>query len=88
MSGKRRNKDNDIVVSFLGTSKQQVTGSMVTISYPKNDGSKGLVVLECGLCQGEPTIEKSYSTNKRMLEGIGKEVVQSAEYVLLGHAHV
>ena len=86
--GSRRKNENDIVVSFCGTSKSEVTGSCVTISYPKNDDTKGLVVLECGLCQGEPTIEKLYNSNKRMLEGIGKEVVQSAEYVLLGHAHV
>lgn len=88
MSKSKKKNENDIVVSFVGSSKDSVTGSMVTIQYPKNNGEKGLIVLECGLSQGEPTIEKSYNANKRIIEDIGKEVVQSCEYVLLGHAHV
>lgn len=84
----KKNKDNDIVVSFVGGSQHEVTGSCVTVSYPKNNGGRGLVVIECGLCQSEPTVDKLYNANKRMIESIGKEVVQSCEYVLLGHSHV
>jgi len=86
--GKKKKSDNDIIVRFVGTSKTEVTGSCVTISYPKNNGERGLVVLECGLSQSEPTIEKQYNVNKKMIEDIGKDVIQSAEYVFLSHAHV
>lgn len=84
----KHKKDNDIVVSCLGTSLTEVTGSCWSVSYKKDNGDRGLVVIECGLSQSEPKIEKLYNTNKKMLDGIGKEVVQSAEYVILGHAHV
>ncbi|WP_346938159.1 hypothetical protein [uncultured Clostridium sp.] len=86
--GKRKNKDLDVIVSCLGTSTTGVTGSCWSISYPKNNGNRGLIVLESGLDQSEPTIDKQFNSNKKMLENIGKEVVQSCEYVLLGHAHV
>lgn len=88
MGKDKKKSDSDIVVSFLGGSTNDVTGSCLSISYPKNNNERGLVVVECGLCQSEATVEKLYNTNKKMIDGIGKEVVQSAEYVLLGHAHV
>lgn len=84
----KKKKDTDIIVSCLGTSISGVTGSCWTISYKKNDNTRGLIVLECGLDQSEPDVQKLYNSNKRMLEGIGKEVVASTEFVLLGHAHV
>lgn len=84
----KKNKDNDIIVSCLGTSRDKVTGSCWSISYPKINGERGLIVLECGLDQSESTIEKQYNSNKRMLENIGKDVVESCEYVILGHSHV
>ena len=31
----KRNKDDDIVISFLGTSRDDVTGSSVLINYSK-----------------------------------------------------
>lgn len=85
--GKKKKSDSDIVVSFVGTSKTEVTGSCVTISYPKNNGERGLVVIECGLSQGEPTIEKQYNANKRMIEDIGKDVIQNASHIFLTHGH-
>lgn len=84
----RKKKDNDIIVSFIGGSQNEVTGSCVSISYPKNNNERGLIIIECGLCQSEPTIEKLYNANKRMIDNIGKEVIQSAEYVLIGHCHI
>jgi len=85
---KKRNKDNDIIVSCVGTSLNKVTGSCWTISYPKQNNKRGLIVLECGLDQSEPTIEKQYNSNKKMLESIGKDVVNNCEYLILGHSHV
>lgn len=85
---KKRKKDMDIIVSCVGTSTTNVTGSCWTVSYPKDNGERGLVVLECGLSQGEQDVLKSYNDNKRMLENIGLEVVQNCGYVLLSHPHV
>lgn len=86
MGGKK--KDFKIQVKSLGNSTTGVTGSMWTVEYPKNDGSKGLIAIECGLCQSEPTTEKLYNSNKKMLENIGKDVVKKCEYVFLGHSHI
>jgi hypothetical protein len=88
MSKKRKSDENDIIISSLGTSQEDVTGSCWSISYPKNDNSRGLIILECGLSQSNGSIEKNFATNKKMIDDIGKEVVQSCEYLLLGHSHV
>lgn len=85
---KRRNKDNDIIVSCVGTSTTETTGSCWTVSFIKDNGERDLIVIECGLSQSEQAVDKLYNTNRKMLDGIGKEVVQSASYVLLGHAHI
>jgi len=68
--GKKKNKDNDIVVSCLGTSLNEVTGSCWSISYKKDNGKRGLVVIECGLSQSEPKIDKLYNTNKNSIKCI------------------
>ena len=81
-------KSDDIVVSSLGASTTGVTGSCWSCSYKKDDGTRGLVVIECGLTQSEPTIDKQYNANKNMVDTIGKDIIQSADYVLLGHSHI
>lgn len=85
---KKKKRDDEIVVSCIGNSVTGVTGSCWTISYLKNDGTRGLAVIECGLSQDGNTIEEIYSQNKKMLESIGKDVVESCEYLILGHAHI
>lgn len=82
----KRKKDNDIIVTSLGTSTNEVTGSCWSVSYRKNDGTRGLVVIECGLSQSEPKIEKLYNNNRRMLENISKGVVENCVLVVLGHS--
>mgnify|MGYP001018317560 CR=1 FL=1 len=49
---KRRNKENDIVVSFVGGSRDNITGSSVLISYPIGNGEHKCICLECGMIQG------------------------------------
>lgn len=84
----KKKKDNDIIVSCLGMSRDKVTGSCWSVSYPKRNNQRGLIVLECGLDQSESTIQKQYNSNKKMLEGIGKDVVENCEYLIIGHSHV
>ena len=85
---KKRNKDLDIIVSSLGGSTNNVTGSCWSISYPKDNGERGLIVIECGLIQEGNTVKQQYNSNKRMIDNIGKDVIDNAEYVLLGHQHI
>ena len=81
---KKRNKDNDIIVSFVGGSKTDVTGSATLISYPTNDKRK-CICLECGMVQGSMSPEIQYSTNKKLVENIPVEGI-SAVFVM--HSHV
>lgn len=85
MTKKRR--DNDIIVSFLGGSSTDVTGSSVLINYSKGKKERGYILLEMGLRQGGNTPEKDISNNRKMLENFPKELIGKIEYVLLGHAH-
>lgn len=85
----KKKKDSDkIIISSLGGSSEDVTGSCWSISYPKRNNERGLIVLECGLIQGDATIEKSYNSNKAMLDRIGKEVVSNCEFLVLAHPHI
>lgn len=82
---KKKKNNNEIVISFVGGSKNDVTGSCVLISYPKKDNERGLIAIECGLVQGEPTLEVEYSINKKMIERVP---VKNIEGVFVGHCHI
>lgn len=82
---KRRSKDNDIVVSFVGGSRDNITGSSVLISYPIGNGEHKCICLECGMIQGLNKPEIEYSENKKMVENIPVEDVSA---VFLLHSHV
>lgn len=83
--GKKRKKDNDIIVSFVGGSLTGVTGSSVLISYPINNCERKLICLEAGMIQGESKPEYEYSANKKMVENIPVEHISN---VFLLHSHV
>lgn len=83
----KRRKD-DIIATFLGTSNNDVTGSSLLLNVAMDKKTRCNILIEMGLCQGNATIEKDVSSNKKMLERYPKEVVANIEYVLLGHAHV
>lgn len=85
---KKNINDMKIVVSSLGNSTNDVTGSCWSISYLKNDKTRGLIVIECGLSQDGNNVEQIYSHNKTMLENIGKDIVASCDYLILGHSHI
>ena len=61
MSKKRK---KEIVLSCLGSSIQQVTGSCWTIEFPRYNGEMGLIVIECGLNQD------GFTTFYSCLEGL------------------
>ena len=74
---KRKSKDNDIIVSSLGNSTDNVTGSCFSISYPKDDNTRRLIILECGLSQDGHTPLEQYNSNKKMIYNISKEVIKN-----------
>lgn len=84
---KKRKKDNDIYIEFIGHSNTDVTGSSVLINYKKDKDSRSYILIELGLVQGENTIDKEISANRRMLENLPKDIIGNIEYVLLSHAH-
>lgn len=90
MSKKKKKKDSDILISFLGgsASASTVTGSMNLIEVKQKDGSYKGILLECGSIQTTSNIlGKDLSANRKMLDKLPKEVVSNIEYVLLSHAH-
>ena len=84
----KRKKDNDIRLSFLGGSVNDVTGSMNLIEVKQKDGTYKGILLECGAIQSTSSaLGKDLSANRKMLDKLPKEVVSNIEYVLLSHAH-
>lgn len=83
-SKKRKNKDNKITIETIGGSTVDVTGSCFSITYPKNDGTMGLFLIECGMIQGG-TVLQDYNDNKRMVNAVPFE---EAEFILVGHQHI
>lgn len=84
----KKNKDNDIIISFLGTSNTDVTGSAILVNYSKGKKERGNLLLELGLCQGSPTPEKDISSNRKMLENFSKELIGTIDHVIVGHNHI
>ena len=85
---KKKKKDQDIILSFLGGSTESVTGSMQLIQIKQEDGSYRSIRIECGAIQTTSNIlGKDLSANRKMLDKLPKEVVSNIEYVLLSHAH-
>lgn len=84
MSKKKKDSDK-IIVSFVGGSRTNITGSSVLISYPTSNTERKLICLEAGMIQGESKPEYEYSVNKKMIENIPVEDV-SAVFVM--HSHV
>ena len=51
--GSKKNKKDDIIVTFMGESRNDVTGSSVLINVPKKDRSgRYNILIEMGLVQG------------------------------------
>ena len=78
-------RKDDVNVHFIGGSSENVTGSCVIVTYPKNDNTLGTIALDMGLIQGEPTIQRDYTINKQMIERIP---FMEIEYVFVSHSHV
>jgi hypothetical protein len=82
---KAKKKNNDIILSFVGGSRDNICGSALLISYPIENDKHKCICLECGMIQGESKPEVDYSVNKKMIENIPVEDISG---VFLMHSHV
>ena len=80
-----KKKTNEIEISFLGTSRNEVTGSCISVSYINDKKEKETILIECGMNQGCPTILSDYNTNKKMVEKIPFSKVS---YIFINHVHI
>ena len=80
----KRNKNNDIIISFIGGSRDDVCGSAVLISYPTADGRE-CILCDLGMIQGSMSPNIEYSDNKKMVENVELEHIKA---VFLSHAHI
>lgn len=78
-----KRKKGKVEITSLGTSTLDVTGSCWSIEYDKQDGTRGLILLENGICQGGTTLE-DYNANKRMADYIPYD---RAEFMIFSHIH-
>ena len=85
----KKKKDSDILLSFLGGSAIGVTGSMNLIEIKQRDGSYRGILLECGGIQSTSgELGKDLSANRKMLDKLPKDIIETIDYVFLSHAHV
>ena len=76
--------DDRIIVTLCGGQSESVTGSVTSVSYLKDDGTRGLILLELGGIQGNNDIKGEYLENKHMLENAP---LKGVEYVFVNHVH-
>lgn len=84
---KKRNKDNDVVVTFLGESRNDVTASSILINIPRKDKTRYNILIEMGLVQGGKTIKQDIANNRKMLERYNKELISNIEHLFICHYH-
>lgn len=60
---------NKIIITSLGGSTEDVTGSCFAIEYPLDNGGRDLILLECGSIQTNRMIE-DFNANKKMVDNI------------------
>ena len=92
--GRKKKKNNNIIVTCMGASIKQVTGSHWVIKYNKDDGTKGILHIESGLPQGEHTILSQYNAMKKMKQdilyngNIENNDINTSVNVIISHAHI
>ncbi len=82
-----KKKDTNIYVTFLGESRNDVTGSSLLLNIPRKDYTRYNILIEMGLVQGGNTIKQDIANNRKMLERYNKDLISTIEYVFIGHSH-
>lgn len=92
MSKNHKGNKNNIIISFLGSSVQQVTGSCTKITYLDDNLNKNILFIECGLPQNSKTPLNQYNDMVRMVNSVkGGGLKKHDEYrninAILSHVH-
>lgn len=74
---------NKIIITSIGGSTEDVTGSCIAIEYPLDNGYRDLVLIECGAIQTN-RIQEDYISNKKMIDGIPFNL---ASNIFICHSH-
>ena len=74
---------NKIIITSLGGSTEDVTGSCFAIEYPLDNGGRDLILLECGSIQTNRMVE-DFNANKKMVDNIPFNL---ASNVFVCHCH-
>lgn len=74
---------NKIIITSLGGSTEDVTGSCFAIEYPLDNGNRDLILIELGAIQTN-RIQEDYISNKKMIESIPFNL---ASNIFICHAH-
>ena len=74
---------NKIIITSLGGSTEDVTGSCFAVEYPLDNGNRDLVLIELGAIQTN-RIQEDYISNKKMIEGIPFNL---ASNIFICHGH-
>ena len=82
-----KKKDTNVYATFLGESRNDVTGSSLLLNIPRKDYSRYNILIEMGLVQGGNTIKQDIANNRKMLERYNKDLIQSIDYVFVAHEH-
>ena len=82
-----KKKDTNIYATFLGESRNDVTGSSLLLNIPRKDYTRYNILIEMGLVQGGNTIKQDIANNRKMLERYNKDLISTIEYVFIGHSH-
>lgn len=74
---------NKVIITSLGGSTDDVTGSCFSIEYPLDNGGRDLILLECGAIQTNRMVE-DFNANKKMVENIPFNL---ASNIFVCHVH-
>lgn len=74
---------NKIIITSVGGSTEDVTGSCIAVEYPLDNGNRNLILLESGGIQTNNMVE-DYNNNKKMIDNIPFNL---ASCVLVAHCH-
>ena len=75
--------NNNIIITSVGGSTEDVTGSCIAVEYPLDNGNRNLILLECGGIQTNNMVE-DYNSNKKMIDNIPFNL---ASHILVAHVH-
>lgn len=82
----KKNKDK-IIIDFVGSSKTQVTGSAIVVSYPIGDNKYERLLVEFGQSQGSGSLYDEYKANKEVVNDVLSKIDNlQACYIL--HTHL